>query len=41
MEAVIRSYHVYIPYAWDAPIRKALSCERDVGNIHDSYVPLR
>ena len=37
VEAMVRGYHEY-QNAWDAPIGKILSCEREVCNIHDTFV---
>ena len=44
VEAMLHGYHQY-QNAWDAPIGEILSCERKVGNIHDTFAvainPLR
>ena len=37
VEAMVRGYHEY-QSVWDAPIGKMLRCERQVGNIHDTFV---
>ena len=36
VEAMVRDYHEY-QSVWDAPIGEALLCEREVGNVHDTF----
>ena len=36
VEAMVHGYHEY-QKAWDAPIGEISSCEREVGNIHDTF----
>ena len=36
VEAMVHGYHEY-QNAWDAPIGGILSCETEMGNIHDAF----
>jgi len=36
VEAMVHGYHEY-KNTWDAPIGELLRCEREVGNIHDTF----
>lgn len=36
VESMVRGYHEY-QSVWDAPIGETLLCEREVGNIHDTF----
>ena len=37
IDYTIYGYHEY-QNAWDTPIGEILSCEKEVGNIHDTFV---
>ena len=36
MEAMVCGYHTY-QSVWDAPTGETLLCEREVGNVHDTF----
>jgi len=36
IEAMVCGYHEYT-YIWDAPVGEILPCQRDVGNIYDTF----
>ena len=36
VESVVCGYHEYQD-VWDAPVHEVLSCEREVGNVYDTF----
>ena len=36
VESMVRGYHEYQD-VWDAPVHEVLSCEREVGNVYDTF----